>query len=103
MHAIFTSGGKQYRVQENDIVDVERIPGEVGEKVVFNHVLAIGEGSAIRIGSPVVENAVVEAELVQHHRGDKIVVFKMKRRKGYRRKQGHRQELTQVRIAEIKG
>ncbi len=102
MHAIIATGGKQYRVQEADVIDIERIPGEVGEKVTFKEVLAVGNGAEISVGSPTVEKAEVEAEIMDQFRGEKLIVFKMKRRKGYRKKKGHRQELTKVKISAIK-
>lgn len=101
MYAIIATGGKQYKVQENDVVAIERLTDEVGQTVKFDSVLAVGEGAELKVGAPYVENASVEAEVVDHYRGEKVVAFKMKRRKGYRRKRGHRQELTKVKIGAI--
>ena len=101
MHAVFANGGHQYRVAEKDIVTLERITGEEGSAVIFDQVLAIGEGADMKIGTPTVEGAKVEAKIVAHFRGPKLVAFKMKRRKGYRKKIGHRQELTKVEITKI--
>lgn len=101
MHAVFAKGGHQYRVAEKDIVTLERIAGEEGSAVIFDQVLAIGEGADMKIGTPAVEGAKVEGKIVAHFRGPKLVAFKMKRRKGYRKKIGHRQELTKVEITKI--
>ena len=102
MYAIMQSGGKQYTVKVGDFVELEKLEGEVGAEVVFNTVLAVGEeGGKLNIGTPVVAGAAVKAEIVDQFRGKKIVVFKMKRRKSYRRTQGHRQSLTRVKITAI--
>lgn len=102
MYAIMQSGGKQYTVKVGDFVELEKLEGEVGAEVVFDTVLAVGEeGGKLNIGTPVVAGAAVKAEIVDQFRGKKIVVFKMKRRKSYRRTQGHRQSLTRVKITAI--
>ena len=103
MYAVIETGGKQYRVQQGDILDVERIAGVSDEQreVVFDRVLLIGDGDDIKVGQPLVEGASVAAELVNEVRGPKIIVFKFKRRKQYRRKTGHRQDLHRVRIQGI--
>ncbi|MGH7916178.1 MAG: 50S ribosomal protein L21 [Candidatus Binataceae bacterium] len=101
MFAIVKTGGKQYRVGTGDQIVVERIPGEVGAEVSLTEVLAIGDSDASTVGTPIVPNAAVRAKIVQQPRGTKILVFKKKRRKNYRRKRGHRQELTVLRIEEI--
>ena len=101
MYAVITTGGKQFKVQEQDIFAVEYLAGEVGTKVVFDKVLAVGEGADIKVGAPFVESARVEAEIIEQFRGPKLIAFKMKRRKGYRKRKGHRQELTKVRILSI--
>ncbi len=104
MYAIIQTGSKQYKVKTGDLVEVEKLDGEVGSKVVFDKVLAVGEeGGKLNVGTPLVEGATVAAEVKDQFRGKKIIVFKMKRRKGYRRTQGHRQSLTRVEIGEIKG
>ena len=104
MYAIIKTGGKQYKVKTGDLVEVEKLDAEVGGKVTFTEVLAVGEeGGQLNVGSPLVAGASVEAEVKDQFRGKKIVVFKMKRRNGYRRTQGHRQGLTRVEIGEIKG
>lgn len=100
MYAIIETGGKQYRVREGDRIDVERLEGEAGETVAFEQVLFVG-GESPRVGSPAVDGARVSGTIVEQTRGDKIIVFKFKRRKMYRRKAGHRQYLTGVRIDQI--
>ncbi|MBE6407350.1 MAG: 50S ribosomal protein L21 [Lentisphaeria bacterium] len=101
MYAVIATGGKQFKVQEKDVVAVERLAGEIGTKVTFSQVLAMGEGAEIKVGTPVIEGAKVEAEIIDQFRGPKLIAFKMKRRKGYRKRKGHRQELTKVRILSI--
>jgi large subunit ribosomal protein L21 len=101
MYAVIATGGKQYRVQEGDVLDIERIDVEAGAIIEFPEVLSVGNGSDIECGTPVLESASVEAEVIDHFRGKKLVVFKMKRRKGYRKKHGHRQELTKIQITKI--
>ena len=102
MYAVIETGGKQYRVQPGDVIDVERLPA-ADEAIVFERVLMIGGEGDARIGNPVVEGAQVSATRVGDVRGPKIVVFKKKRRKGYRRTRGHRQDYVRVRIGEIQG
>lgn len=102
-YAVIQTGGKQYRVQANDTLDIELIEGEAGTTTVINDVLAYSNGSELVIGAPTVAGASVTAEIVDQHRGRKVVAFKKNRRKGYHKKIGHRQELTKVRITEIKG
>lgn len=101
MFAIVRTGGKQYRVAPGDQVIVERIDGEVGAQVALTDVLAIGDAEATAIGTPTVPDAAVQARIVQQPRSSKVIVFKKKRRKNYRRKHGHRQELTVLQIQEI--
>jgi len=101
MYAVIKTGGKQYKVAPDDIIKVERLAGSAGDKVKITDVLMVGgEGEPV-IGTPLVEGASVTAELVEQARGRKIIVFKKKRRKNYRRTQGHRQYLTLLRITEI--
>jgi large subunit ribosomal protein L21 len=102
MYAVIETGGKQYRVNQGDLIKVEKLTADVGEKVDFDRVLLVGEGSDVKVGSPVVDGASVSGTVVEQDRGKKIIVFKMKRRKGYRRKQGHRQDYTGVLIDKIK-
>ena len=101
MYAIIESGGKQYRVEPGAVLALERIPGEVGSQVELDRVLLLSDGSTVKIGQPTVAGAKVISQIVAHTRGKKIDVFKFKRRKKYRRKTGHRQNLTEVRVAEI--
>jgi large subunit ribosomal protein L21 len=101
MYAVIKTGGKQQRVSEGDVVAIEKIDGAKGDKVIFDQVLMVGKDDEVRIGRPVVEGAKVTGEIVCQTKGDKIVVFKMKKRKGYHKKIGHRQELTSMRIKEI--
>jgi large subunit ribosomal protein L21 len=100
MFAIVKTGGKQYRVGVGDQITVERLEGEVGAAISLDQVLAVG-GELPKVGTPVVEGASVTAKIVQQPRGTKIIVFKKKRRKNYRRKRGHRQELTVLKIEDI--
>jgi len=101
MYAVVQTGGKQYRLGVGDNVRVEKLAGELGEVVELPQVLVIGDGEKVSIGDPVVAGASVKAEIVSHGRDKKIRVFKMKRRKKYRRTQGHRQSFTQLRVTEI--
>lgn len=103
MYAVIETGGKQYRVEPGDVIDVERgvDTGEKGGKVAFDRVLLVAGDDGVRMGQPLVEGATVQASLVGEVRGPKVRVFKMKRRKGYRRTAGHRQNFLRVRIDEI--
>lgn len=101
-YAVIRSGGKQYRVSEGDTVKLEVLSGNPGEKVTFQDVLMIG-GDAPKFGKPVVAGASVEGEIVEHGRGEKLTVFKFRRRKRSRKKAGHRQNYTAVRITGVKG
>ena len=101
MYAVVQTGGKQYRLGVGDNVRVEKLAGELGEVVELPQVLVIGDGEKVSIGDPVIAGASVKAEIVNHGRDKKIRVFKMKRRKKYRRTQGHRQSFTQLRVTEI--
>jgi large subunit ribosomal protein L21 len=102
MYAVVTSGGKQYKVEEGDILRVEKIPGQVGAAITFDQVLMVSDGENINIGQPVLGDASVEGHIVEQGKANKIIVFKFKRRKRYRRKQGHRQQYTAVKIESIK-
>ena len=102
MFAVIKTGGKQYKVAKDDVIKVERLAGEAGDNVQLDQVLAItGEDGALTIGAPLLEGAFVSATLLEQARADKIVVFKKKRRQNYRRKAGHRQDLTVLRITDI--
>ena len=101
MYAIVSSGGKQYKVQKGEILRVEKIPGDIGASVSFDKVLMFSNGENVNIGQPVLENVAVNGHIVEQGKVKKIIVFKYKRRKGYRRKQGHRQQYTAVKIDNI--
>jgi large subunit ribosomal protein L21 len=101
MYAIIASGGKQYRVKEGDLLRLEKIDGDLGASVSFDQVLMVSDGEAVQLGRPVLEGASVHAHIVEQDKAKKIVVFKFKRRKRYRKKQGHRQPYTAVRIDRI--
>lgn len=102
MFAVIRTGGKQYKVAENDVIAVEKLAGEPGEAIELGEVLMVGEGAEVSAGTPLVAGAAVSAELVEHRRADKIIVFKKKRRHNYRRKNGHRQHQTVLRITGIR-
>ena len=101
MYAVIETGGKQYRVVPGELVEVERLDGEVGNRVEFDRVLMIRTEEGLKVGHPVVEKAKVVGEVLAHDRGHKIIVFKKKRRKNYRLTRGHRQSFTKVKIVEI--
>jgi large subunit ribosomal protein L21 len=101
MYAVIQTGGKQYRVAPGDELSVERLSGEVGESVTFSRVLMSSDGDKIRIGQPYLEDSKVVGRITRQGKHRKVVVFKFKRRKGYRRKRGHRQEFTLVKIENI--
>ena len=101
MFAVIRTGGKQYKVASGDVIRVERLVTEAGASIELDEVLMVGEGGEISVGTPLVANAKVTAEVVAQARGPKIIVFKKKRRQNYRRKNGHRQDLTILRITAI--
>ncbi len=101
MYAVVATGGKQYKVQEGETLSVEKLPGEVGSQVAFDRVLMFSDDENISVGKPVIENAVVSAHIIEQGKARKILVFKYKRRKRYRRTQGHRQTFTKVKIDSI--
>ena len=101
-HAIFETGGKQYRVKQGDVIFIERLPAEATETVTFDKILAVTNDEDTKIGAPYVEGAAVEGICVKNGKSKKIIVYKMRRRKGYRRKQGHRQPYTKIQIESIK-
>jgi large subunit ribosomal protein L21 len=103
MYAIIKTGGKQYRVQSGAQLRVEALPAEVGAAVSFDQVLLVGEGDAVKVGAPFVAGAAVKATVVSHGRGEKVRIFKLRRRKHFQKSQGHRQSYTEVRIDDIKG
>ena len=103
MYAVIETGGKQYRVSEGGVLNVERLSGEPGQTVAFDRVLMLGDESGVAVGKPLVADAKVSAEVLRQFRDKKVLIFKKKRRKNYRRTRGHRQDLTCVRITKIEG
>ncbi len=101
MYAVVRTGGKQYKVAENDVIEVETLPGAAGDRVALDEVLMVSDGAGVTIGAPTVAGASVAATVLEQTRDDKIIVFKKLRRKGYRRKRGHRQMKTVLRIGAI--
>jgi len=102
MYAIVDSGGKQYKIEEGETLRIEKIQGEIGALVSFDKVLMFSDGDTALAGRPFVENVAVTGHIVEQNKAKKVLVFKFKRRKGYRRKQGHRQTYTAVKIDSIK-
>ena len=102
MFAVIRTGGKQYKVAPNDVIAVEKLAGEPGATIELADVLMVGDGADVSTGTPILPGASVSATLVEHRRADKIIVFKKKRRHNYRRKNGHRQHQTVLRIDEIR-
>ena len=102
MYTVIKTGGKQFKVDKGDVIKVEMISGEVGELVKFNDVLALGEGEEIKVGTPYVDGAAVVGKILRQAKDKKVIVFKKKKRKGYSRKAGHRQQFTEVLIEDIK-
>ncbi len=98
MFAVIKTGGKQYRVVDGDQLKVEKLAGEVGSEIMLDQVLAVGEGTDVSLGTPLVAGASVRAIVVSHGRHDKVTIFKMRRRKHYKKSQGHRQSYTEIRI-----
>ena len=103
MYAIIRTGGKQYRVQSGEQLRVEAIRADVGSTVSLEEVLLVGTGDGVKVGAPLVSGAKVQATVVSHGRGDKVRIFKLRRRKHYQRTQGHRQSYTDLRIDDIQG
>jgi len=101
MYAVLKTGGKQYKVAENDVIIVEKLAAEAGSNIDLDEVLMIGDGEASTVGTPTIVGAKVTAEVLEQKRGKKVIVFKKKRRQNYRRTRGHRQELTVLRITDI--
>jgi len=100
-YAVVKTGGKQYTVSEGDVFNVENLTGDVGATLELNEIVAVGIGGDLKVGAPFVEGASVKAEIVEHGRGKKVIVFKKKRRKGYKKKQGHRQGYTALKVTSI--
>ena len=103
MYAVIKSGGKQYRVVAGEKLKVEQMAGEVGAEVVLDQVLMVADGENVTLGTPLLSGASVKAKIISHGRGDKVRIFKMRRRKHYRKSQGHRQNYTELEIVGIAG
>jgi len=103
MYAVVKTGGKQYKVAPGEKLKIEQIPADVGAEVVLDQVLMVGDGEAVRVGQPVVAGATVKATVLAHGRGEKVRIFKMRRRKHYQKHQGHRQNYTELKIDAIVG
>ncbi len=102
MYAVIESGGKQHRVEEGEVLKLEKLEAATGEKINFDKVLMVGEGESVKIGTPYVKGSKVTAEVLTQGRGKKVNIIKFKRRKNYRKQQGHRQWFTEVKITGIK-
>lgn len=103
MYAVIAAGGKQHRVEEGEVLRLEKIEAATGESIDFDQVLLVGSGTDVKIGTPVVEGAKVQAEVISHGRGDKVTIIKFRRRKHSMKRQGHRQWYTEVKITGIQG
>ncbi|MAD24100.1 MAG: 50S ribosomal protein L21 [Verrucomicrobiales bacterium] len=103
MYAVVQTGGKQYKVAEGDTIEVNRVSGDAGSALTIDNVMMLNQAGSVKIGSPTIEGAKVEAEVIKHTRGPKLIIWKMKRRKGYRNKNGHRQDLSLLKINKISG
>ena len=101
MYAVVKTGGKQYRVSTGEKLRIEQIGAEVGQEIVLDQVLLVADGEALKMGAPLVSGATVKAKVLSHGRGDKVHIFKMRRRKHYRKSQGHRQNYTEIEILGI--
>ena len=101
MYAVIQTGGKQYRVAQGDLITIEKLEGAAGDRVELTSVLMIGEGNQVTVGQPHLEHACVVGTIVRQERGPKILIYKHKRRKGYQKRQGHRQSQTLLRVSEI--
>jgi len=102
MYAVFRTGGKQFRAEPGSRIRIPSLDVEPGGAVIFDEVLLAGDGEeSVQVGTPTIDGASVKAEVLRHGRGPKVIVFKRKRRKGYRKKQGHRQDFTEIRVSEV--
>ena len=102
MFAIIRTGGKQYKVAKDTYLHVEKLDAEVGAKIQISEVLMVSDGTTTTVGAPIIEGAIVTAEILEQFRDEKVIIFKKRRRQNYRRKNGHRQNLTTIKITEIK-
>jgi large subunit ribosomal protein L21 len=103
MYAVIRTGGKQYKVVAGEKIKIERIAAEVGQEILIDQVLAVGNGAGLKVGTPVVAGATVKATVLSHGRHDKVRIFKMRRRKHYQKRQGHRQNFTELEISSVVG
>ena len=103
MYAVFKTGGKQYRIAAGDTLRIERLAADVGTEVMLDQVLLVGDGDALKVGTPLLRGASVKAKVMSHGLGDKVMIFKLRRRKNSKRHQGHRQGYTEIRITGITG
>lgn len=103
MFAVIQTGGRQYKVAPNDVIKVEKLEGNAGAKITLSEVLLVSDGTSTSVGTPTVAGAAVTAEIVAQDRSDKVIIFKKKRRQNYRRKKGHRQDVTVLKITGISG
>ena len=101
MYAVIQTGGKQYRVSQGDLITIEKLEGAAGDRIELNSVLMVGEGDQVTVGRPWLEQARVVGTIVRQERGPKVLIYKHKRRKGYQKKQGHRQSQTLLRVTDI--
>ncbi|GAA4329847.1 50S ribosomal protein L21 [Pigmentiphaga soli] len=101
MYAVIKTGGKQYRVAAGEKLKIEQIPADIGQDITLDQVLAVGEGDQLKVGAPLLSGAVVTAKVLAHGRHDKVRIFKMRRRKHYQKRQGHRQNYTEIQISAI--
>ena len=101
MYAVIKTGGKQYRVATGEKIKVEQIPANIGQEIILDQVLMVGGGDAVKVGAPMIEGAKVLATVVAQGRGEKVRIFKMRRRKHYQKRQGHRQNFTEIEISAI--
>jgi large subunit ribosomal protein L21 len=101
MYAVIKTGGKQYKVEKGSTLRVEKLDGDAGAKVTFEEVLLVADGEEVKIGTPMLGGAKVSAEIVAQEKGEKLIVFKFRRRKAYRRKNGHRQQYTAIKVTDI--
>ena len=101
MYAVIKTGGKQFKVAEGDVLKVEKLTADVGKTLNLNSVLTLVDGDKVTIGTPMITGASIDATIVSHGKGDKVKIFKMNRRKGYRKSQGHRQSFTEIKIDKI--
>ncbi len=102
MFAVVKTGGKQYKVTQGEVLRVEKLDAEVGSEVELSEVLMVADGDDVKIGTPILEGATVKAKIIEHGKAKKVIVFKKKRRKGYKKKRGHRQHFTTIEIQEVR-